>query len=261
MLKWENFLFLVSLPLVLLLSIFFGISVNASDFREFYYYGGICNSYHNIGTSDVEYIMPSDVFCFVYNDTSTQYLCFAVPSSSAVVNGNVVGIIRHQLIRDMSGVITGVNYGEFVQINYGSTIQLPYDGELFYIRRMSITTGLIYGCPYFSSSLAVDDGIPAAFKSYYDGVIAFSSDGGGSGGSSGSVDLSDIENSLSAINSSNNFIANDVSSIRESLEMSLTPDNSVVESIRVYVVLCFMVLMATLFRNIFNQWVRNTVRR
>ena len=143
--KWENFLFLVSLPSVLLLLIFSGISVNASDYREFYYYGGICNTYHNIGTSDTEYIMPSDVFCFVYNDTSSQYLCFAVPSSSAVVNGNVVGIIRHQLIRNMTGEITGANYGELVQINYGSTIQLPYDGELFYIRRMSITTGLIYG--------------------------------------------------------------------------------------------------------------------
>lgn len=262
--NWVKCLFFLPLFVFIFLLISPVICVNASDYGDFYYYGEICNSYFNMSDISVkEFIHPSNVFCFCYNYRDTQYVCVVVPSdscSSSPDNSGTLGFYRHIIESDFSGNRVGYNSGVFYQVNYNSTVLIPYNGRDFYIRRATITDGVIYGCPYFSSFLDPAEGIPLAFKAYYDGVMAYSSKGGGSGGD-GSSDLTNIENSLSDISASNNFISANTSDILTQMTGSSGSSGEDVVAIRTMVTLCFVILTATLFRNVFAQWLRNTVRR
>lgn len=79
-----------------------------------------------------------------------------------------------------------------------------------------------------------------------------------------SVDTANIENLLSASNQYNQSVSDDISTIKDKVEESLIFENGFsetdsknIESIRLFLIMCLMILSATYFRNVLAQWLRN----
>lgn len=257
---WGKFIFLGCFLSFTLSLIFTGVCVKASEFDDFYYYGPVVNSYSQYNSSGRKfYLYPSGVFCYQIKYFDKQYICIACPYYSLVNDGsNNWGLYRQYTQFNSEGnFVSAVNNNFFQMEGYSSDLIVDVDGQDFIVRSMEITDNIV-DCPYFMVYSNRLDGAKSALLGYVKGVKSFTS--GGVIDANVSVDLSGVENSLSDISASGNAISDNSSAILQVLQSdSEVIDNSVdIKAIRLFVFLCFLILTATLFRNIFSQWVRNT---
>lgn len=215
------------------------------------YYGDTPNVYtqYNSDGSSVTFYYPYYVgACLVaFNDAT--YLCFFCRDHWLIQNGDVLGVYRNRIYRNPSGSVIQIDKDNFFQFSgYNSTRVETIEDSTFYFRSMKVSDTVITGVPFFTvdTPYSHDDYLPYIFITM-ESILKYREKASING---------DINVDLGSISDDVTFIKANTDEIVSAMNI----DSEDITVIKVYLSLCFVILSATLFRNIFSQWLRNTVR-
>lgn len=261
--KCKKLFYMVSFFCFMLYLWFSSICVNAADRNDISYYGDYVHSYKYYNSSGVYNTFwdnETNLFLFCTNmNVSNPNFCFVMFRFAD--DGNLSFGYRQQ--PDGTFTYSRLKYGSPYTSNGGNTYYYSLDNIVNIgsgLNNSDVNASIIYDLPLFQGQNIHD-----CIDKYISGVNEWYNDQkGGEINADVSVDTSNIENLLSANNQYNQSASIDIGDIKDKIEKGLIFDNGFseydsrnIESIRLFLIMCLMILSATYFRNVLAQWLRN----